>query len=128
MITLKLEDLVNSTEALQKLSNTSLKARPAFTVSKMLKEAEKELANFNEVRMNLINKYGEKDEDGKLITDENDNCKITAEHINDFSNELQELVATTIEINANKLTLEDLGNADFTPSEIAALEPFVDVE
>jgi hypothetical protein len=128
MITLKLEDLVNSTEALQKLSNTSLKARPAFTVSKMLKEAEKELANFNEVRMNLINKYGEKDEDGKLITDENDNCKITAEHINDFSNELQELVATTIEINANKLTLEDLGNADFTPSEIAALEPFVDIE
>lgn len=128
MITLKLEDLVNSTEALQKLSNTSLKARPAFTVSKMLKEAEKELANFNEVRMNLINKYGEKDEEGKLITDENDNCKITAEHINDFSNELQELVATTIEINANKLTLEDLGNADFTPSEIAALEPFVDVE
>ena len=128
MITLKLEDLVNSTEALQKLSNTSLKARPAFTVSKMLKEAEKELANFNEVRMNLINKYGEKDEDGKLITDENDNCKITAEHINDFSNELKELVATTIEINANKLTLEDLGNADFTPSEIAALEPFVDIE
>lgn len=128
MITLKLEDLVNSTEALQKLSNTSLKARPAFTVSKMLKEAEKELANFNEVRMNLINKYGEKDEEGKLITDENDNCKITAEHINDFSNELQELVATTIEINANKLTLEDLGNADFTPSEIAALEPFVDIE
>ena len=128
MITLKLEDLINSTEALQKLSNTSLKARPAFTVSKMLKEAEKELANFNEVRMNLINKYGEKDEDGKLITDENDNCKITAEHINDFSNELKELVATTIEINANKLTLEDLGNADFTPSEIAALEPFVDIE
>lgn len=128
MITLKLEDLINSTEALQKLSNTSLKARPAFTVSKMLKEAEKELANFNEVRMNLINKYGEKDEEGKLITDENDNCKITAEHINDFSNELQELVATTIEINANKLTLEDLGDADFTPSEIAALEPFVDVE
>lgn len=128
MITLKLEDLVNSTEALQKLSNTSLKARPAFTVSKMLKEAEKELANFNEVRMNLINKYGEKDEEGKLITDENDNCKITAEHINDFSNELKELVATTIEINANKLTLEDLGNADFTPSEIAALEPFVDIE
>lgn len=128
MITLKLEDLVNSTEALQKLSNTSLKARPAFTVSKMLKEAEKELANFNEVRMNLINKYGEKDEEGKLITDANDNCKITAEHINDFSNELQELVATTIEINANKLTLEDLGNADFTPSEIAALEPFVDIE
>lgn len=128
MITLKLEDLVNSTEALQKLSNTSLKARPAFTVSKMLKEAEKELANFNEVRMNLINKYGEKDEDGKLITDENDNCKITAEHINDFSNELKDLVATTIEINANKLTLEDLGNADFTPSEIAALEPFVDIE
>lgn len=128
MITLKLEDLINSTEALQKLSNTSLKARPAFTVSKMLKEAEKELANFNEVRMNLINKYGEKDEEGKLITDENDNCKITAEHINNFSNELKELVATTIEINANKLTLEDLGNADFTPSEIAALEPFVDIE
>lgn len=128
MINIKMSDLLNSTETLQKLSQKELKARLALTIARLLKEAEREIQNFNEVRMNLINKYGEKDEKGELITDDKGNCKILPEGIETFSKELNDLVATDVEINANKLNLNDLDSLDFTPSDMAALEPFIDTE
>ena len=127
MIKIKLEQLVNSTEALQKLSQVQLKARLALEVSRMLKEAERELGFFNDARMNLINKYGEKDENGQLITDEQKNCKIGADVLQQFSNELQELLQTEVEINANKFNLDDFGDINFTPSEMSALESFIEL-
>lgn len=126
MIELKVGELVNSTEALQKLSQKELKAKLAWQVSKLLKAADKELQEFNETRMNLIKKYGEKDENGELITDDKGNCKIPEEVTVDFSNELNDLVEAEIEINANKIKIDDLENIDFTPNEMNILEVFID--
>lgn len=126
MIQLKIADLLNSTDVLQKLAGKELKAKLAWQVGRMLKEAEKEIQSFNETRMQLINKYGSKDENGELVMDENNNCKIEPESINNFSNELNELIASEIEINAHKIKIDDIENINFTPSEMAQLEPFVD--
>lgn len=126
MIQLKIADLLNSTDVLQKLAGKELKAKLAWQVGRMLKEAEKEIQSFNETRMKLINKYGSKDENGELVMDENNNCKIEPESINNFSNELNELIASEIEINAHKIKIDDIENINFTPSEMAQLEPFVD--
>lgn len=126
MIKLKISDLLNSTEVLQKLAGKELKAKLAWQVGRVLKSAEKEIQDFNETRMNLIKKYGEKDENDELVTDENNNCKINNEFINDFSNELNELIESEIEINANKIKIEDIENIDFTPAEMTQLEAFVD--
>lgn len=128
MITLKMSDLLNATDTLQKLSQKELKARLALQIARMLKEAEREIQNFNEIRMNLIKKYGEKDENGEIITDDNGNCKIIPESVTVFSKELNELVEMEIEINANKIKLDDLDNLDFTPGEMVALEPFLEEE
>lgn len=128
MIKLTINELLNSTEILQKLASKELKARLALEIARMLKSAEREIQDFNEVRMKLINKYGEKDENGELITDEKGNCKIMQEEIKTFSNELNDLIATEIEINANKLKLEQIENLDFTPAEMSMLEPFLETE
>lgn len=128
MIQLKMNDLLNSTETLQKLSQKELKAKLALSIARLLKEAEREMQNFNEVRMNLIKKYGEKDENGELITDEKGNCKILNDNTADFSKELNDLIETEIEINANKLKLDDLETLDFTPSDMVSLEPFIEEE
>ena len=96
MIKVKISDLLNSTEALQKLSKTDLKAKLAWQVSRLLKSADKEIQEFNETRMKLIQKYGEKDENNELVTDENGNCKITPDSIESFSNELNDLVISEV--------------------------------
>lgn len=128
MIKIKMSDLLNATETLQKLSQKELKARLALQISRLLKEGEREIQNFNEVRTNLINKYGEKDENGELVTDEDKNCKILNDQIEIFSKELNELVGMEIEINANKINIADLENMDFTPADMAVLEPFMELD
>jgi hypothetical protein len=94
----------------------------------LLKEGERELQNFNTIRMNLVNKYGEKDENGELVTDEKGNCKIDAKESESFNAEFGDVINTEIEINANKLKLDDFDNLDFTPSDMILLEPFIEAE
>lgn len=128
MITVKISELLNSTETLQKLSQKDFKAKLAWSIARLLKAAEAEIQSFNDTRMNLIKKYGEKDSNGDLITDDKGNCKIENESIDEFSKELNELIETTIEINANKIKMELLEDLDFTPSDMAVLEPFVEFD
>ena len=128
MIKVKISDLLNSTDTLQKLAKKDFKAKLAWSISRLLKSAETEIQSFNETRMNLIRKYGEKDENGELVTDENGNCRIENDSLNNFTNELNELIATEVEINANKINIEQLEDLDFTPSDMAILEPFVEMD
>lgn len=128
MINVKMSNLLDSTEALQKLAKREVKAKLAFQIARLLKAADKEIQQFNETRMDLIRKYGEKDENGELNTDENGNCKIKPENISVFSTELNELMATEVEINANALKFTLLEDLDFTPSEISVLEPFIEFD
>lgn len=126
MIQVKIVELLNSTDTLQKLSQQDFKAKLAWSIARLLKSAEAEIQSFNETRMNLIRKYGEKDENGELITDEKGNCKIDQESLTEFSTQLGDLLETTVEINANKIKVEQLDDVDFTPSEMTILEPFID--
>lgn len=128
MINVKISSLLNGTEALQKLAGADLKAKLAWQIARLLKAAEAELQSFNETRMTLIKKYGEKDTKGELITDEKGNCKILPENINTFTTELNELLNTEVEINVNKISIDDLENMSFTPSEMTLLEDFINFE
>ena len=128
MIQVKISDLLNSTETLQKLAQKDFKAKLAWSIARLLKAAEAEIQSFNETRMNLIKKFGEKDESGELITDEKGNCKIEPDNIEEFSKELNDLIDTEVEINANKIKMDLLENIDFTPSDMAILEPFIDMD
>ena len=128
MITVKIADLVNSVDTLQKLSQKSFKAKLAWSISRLLKAAETEIQSFNETRMDLIRRRGEKDENGELITDENGNCKINPAEINEFSKELNDLLETTVEINVNRIRMDLLEDLDFTPMDMAVLEPFVEFD
>lgn len=128
MITITINDLLNSVETLQKIAQKDFKAKLAWSIARLLKSAETEIQSFNETRMNLIKKYGEKDENGELITDEKNNCKIKTESVDAFTEELNELINTEVEINANKIDFNLLENIDFTPSDMTALEPFIEFE
>lgn len=128
MIKVTLETLVNSTEGLKGLSQKQLKARSAYAVGKILKAADAEISSFNETRMELIRKYGEKDETGELKTDENGNVRIEPDDMQNFSNELRELLNTEVEISANKIKLDDIGDVEFTPAEMAQLEDFIEFD
>lgn len=128
MITVKIADLLNSVDVLKALANKDFKAKLAWSISRLLQAAEKEIQNFNETRYALIRKYGTKDENDKLITDENGNCKIEADVVTEFNDELNELVNTEVEINANKINIGLIEDLEFTPSEMAVLAPYLEMD
>lgn len=125
MIVLTLDNLINSVNILQRISSEPLKAKTAYVVAKLIKAADAEMTNFNEIRFNLIDKYGEKDENGEFKTEGN-NVILKKETIDDFNKELQELLNTSLTFNVNKLNLDDLESINFTPSEMIQLEPFIE--
>ncbi len=125
MIVLTLDNLINSINILQRISSEPLKAKTAYVVAKLIKAADAEMANFNEIRFNLIDKYGEKDENGEFKTDGN-NVILKKETVDDFNKELRELLNTSLTFNVNKLNLDDLESINFTPAEMIQLEPFIE--
>lgn len=125
MIKIKLKEIVNSSEVLRKLAGESLRGRVAFQISKLLKKLEEELELFNKTRLEIIKKYGEKDENGELKIDENGNIQIKKENTSIFNQEIVDLLDQEIEVNANLIALDDLENINFTPSEIIILMPFI---
>lgn len=128
MINITLEQLINSTDGLKELSQKQLKARSAYAVGKIIKAADAEMSAFNEARMELIRKYGEKREDGELNSDENGNVRILPESLNEFNKELDDLLKTQIEINANKIKIDDISDIEFTAAEMAQIDEFIEID
>ena len=128
MIEVTLKELINGSETLKNLSQKPLKARTAYAVGKILKSVDVEISSFNDARMDLIRKYSEKDENGEVITDENNNVHIEPEHLKDFNKELQDLLDAPVELVVNKINVDELGDVEFTPVEISLLEKFIEFE
>ncbi len=131
MIKVKIADIINGTEVLRKLSQADFKAKTAWQIARLLKSTEAEIQGFQEAREALVNKYGEKNENGELVVDEKKNYKFMPENLEAFVAEFNDLVESEVEINANKLKIEQIleaEKADFSPSDMVALEPFIEMD
>ena len=126
MIEIKLGDVINSMDIMQKLAGVSFNGKTAFKIARILKKLDDEIKTFNDTRTAIIKKYAEIDENGELVIDDNGNCKLKADTIADFNKELGELLDTTIEVNVDKLKVDDLDAGNFTPSEMIVLEPLIE--
>lgn len=125
MIEVQVKDIVNSVEIFSALSQKKLNMRMAYQLAKIIKEVQKEFELFQETRMKLINEYAERDEDGRLKIDENNNFTIPREKIQDFQKELNELLETQVELQINKINLDELEDVEFTPMELIKIEKFI---
>ena len=125
MINVTLKEIVESSDIMKKLAQKTLKGKTAYHIARLIREADKELTLFNETRANLIKKYGEKDENGELKIEENGNCILMPDKIENFYSELNDVLNNNIELNAEKLSIEELEELDFTPSEMLTLESFI---
>lgn len=126
MITVSVREILNSAEIMQKLSKRQFKGKVAFQIARILRYIDEELKSFNEARSNLIEVYGERDKSGNLVMDENNNYKIQKDKITELNQEIEELLNTSIQINADAINMKDIENEDFTPADILLLEPFIE--
>ena len=110
---------------MRELSTKTLKGRAAFRVARLLRELEKEFTLFNEKRIDLIKEYAQKDENGEMKSDDKGNVSLDEARLTEFYQCLEDLLNTDIEINAEKIDVNDLEEAEFTPAQVLIIEAFI---
>lgn len=128
MITLTLNDIFNAVPALREISTKEFPGSTTFKIARLIRELDKEIQLFEEERNKIANKYGEKDENGNLIPQENGTIKIPDDKVQECNEEFQALFSTQVEINANKLPIEIFDSIEMTPTQAMNLEAIVDFE
>ena len=113
----KLVQIVNSTEAMNKIATQPMKAAVSFKVAKNLKKLSEELAVFEQSRGDLIRKYGKEDEEGNVAIEPK------TKGMTEFQKELSELLNVDVDLNGfKKIKLSQLSKCELTPQEMASLE------
>ena len=118
------ERVVNTINALSKLNNAQLPIKVAYAISKNVNKIESELKVYNTEKAKLVNKYGEKDKEGKLKVGENGNVSLKEEHIEDYNRDIKELLSIENEMDIHMIKLDDLLNSDYniSPAELSAID------
>lgn len=114
---MELYRIVESRESLKKLNTAEgLPFKTALSIAKSIKEIDEILQVYENKRKELINKYGEKDENGELVI-KDDNVKLTNRTA--FVNEFNTLAMEDVDIEIKKISVDDLENVtSLTPSDI----------
>lgn len=116
---LKALDILNVYESLEKLSEHELSLETSFVIAKNIKELLLSKEIIETKRNNIITKYAEKDKNGAITQEDDGGIKI-----NDpvkFSNELNELLSSEININLTKIYKKDLEKITIQPRELLPL-------
>ena len=127
MIKIKLHTLPQSIESLNKIIEKDIPIKLSYKLIKLYKKLTKEVEQYEESRMKLINKYGEKKEDGQLNVRENGIVTINPENMQKFQQELLELGDIDIEMEFNPIKLEELEDAGvaMSPKHLMMLDEFI---
>lgn len=106
--------------ALKRLEEEKLPKGVAFMIAKVVDELQKNFSIYEKLRMKLVNQYGKKDKEGKLVEKEG---KVSLENIEGFNKEFEELLQIENEYNIEPISLPEV--IYITPKDIRALRPIL---
>lgn len=127
MIKVNLYNIISSNQIFNRLLKQEFNGRQAFLISRLMKAIGEEIDSYNKIKEEMIRKYAKKNEDGTNVV-VNGIIQVMEEHEEQFSKELNELMLTTFEINAEPIPFDWLEEVKITPSEAYVLEPFIKFE
>jgi hypothetical protein len=107
---MKLATIVNPKfqKALSNLLKNQVPIKTAFKLKGILQTVSQELSKYEALRSELLQRYGSKDETGKLIRDKAGKVALEGDGLRAFSDELNQLVDLDLDIPSIKL--EELGD------------------
>ncbi|MDB1956828.1 hypothetical protein PMY38_11140 [Clostridium tertium] len=111
------EKLVNSVGVLNKLTGMELPIKLSYALSKNITKIDRELIIYNKERQKLIEKYGAKDEEGKLNNREDGTIDIV--DTENWNKDLRELLEIENDIDIHVIDLENIdSDINITPGEL----------
>lgn len=115
-------EIVDSISVLSDIASIQLPVRVSYAISKNISFIEKELEIYNNERQKLINTYAEKDENGDVFIDEDNNVRIL--HLDKWKEDFNELLDIEVDVNIHKFNINDLlnSNCSISPNDIRLID------
>lgn len=124
---IKIIDLVNSKDALTKISNSEIKAYFSYIILKNIKKINEVLADYEKTRIKAVEKYCEKDQEGNPRTSDN-NYEITNENKILFQQELNEILLKEEEIELELIPFVAIKDINLSASELNSILFLIDFD
>ena len=113
-------------EVLSKLMAAPLPLKIAYKLHNIDKVAREELEKYEKLRLQALQTFGKRKEDGSLDADEKGNVSFEEGKHQEFMEQLTELL--NVEFDHAKIKLEELGDkVELTANEIAIIAPILDL-
>lgn len=119
MITIKLETLVNTKDALETIAQKDLSIGTAYKVAKLIKLINAELEMFNEQRVKLLQDVG------STLSEDGTQYNIPMNKRQEFAEKFTELVSVSVDLPIDKIDLSN-EKISVSPDLLIGLEPFID--
>ena len=126
MIQVTLNDIITNNSLFREIHSQPMPARAAFKVARLIRELDKENEMFDKQRLEIVNRYAKRDENNDIM-EENNQILIDENKFTEFQKEIDSLLSTEVEVNAEKLNIEDLGDIELTPKQTIDLEKFINI-
>lgn len=117
---LPIKTILDSVEGLKTLSRLKLPIVLSFKVSKVIKEVDKELQSFDEVKRKRVEELGEevKDEKGNPTG----NFTVTPKNMKAWTKEYKALLENEVELKISKIKISELTEEKIEPFVFAQLD------
>lgn len=123
MINITVNEMVNCMSVFNKLMTQECKGAIALKIARVARELNKEYTTFDEQRQKIIDKYCKKDESGNPVINGNEYV-IDPQFAAESTEEFNALMNEELEINVNKLDLEEIEDFTLNAQEVMKLHNF----
>lgn len=130
---MKLLDIVNSIGSLNDLYVCKkLDVNIAYRIAKNYKIISEEYEQFEKSKLELINKYADKNEHGEFVIVKNDNgvsnYSMTRENEILFNQQIAVLLNEDVDVSIKKVTLKEIEHAGLSGADLMVLEYMIEFD
>ena len=123
---LKVQELLNGLDVLEKLKDKSLPIKLSYQLARAIKTLREEKETYFQVIQELVEKYGERDENNNLkSTEDKKGVLIKPEYKQECFGEIDKIDKTLIKIELPEFSIEDVDGLGLTVDEVMKIEPIL---
>lgn len=109
------------------IKDTQLPIKTAYKFSKLIRKLDEEIKFYQTQFQHIIEKYGEKDENGKFkLTEDKQGVSVKQENIEACQKELSELHNLDIEISDISFNLDELASLNMTIEQMSIIMSLIE--
>lgn len=126
MIKFKMKDAINLLNQADAVKKLPLRGSGAFTMARLIKQLKNEQQTYSESLTKLIEEYGKRDDDGKLMKTEDGFIYLNETTKEEFQTNYSALLEAEIEIAVNPLTDIMFESVELNAELAELLMPFME--